>query len=176
MGHAEDRGRELERERRETDAELESLRVLGTTVCAECDALGGTLSSIACVLRACLVNDKEYLSAKQHLRKALDLATKAGDNHLRALVLALVAAQYTCTAREHAGSMLGTCEQLAAGMGAGDKRQKDKGEEKENGKLGEERGEVGNAPLRLWVGERFLGGCCFVGFLLALFFSDAGSV
>lgn len=153
---ADDRARELERERMETDAELESLRVLATAVCAECDALGGTLSSIACVLRACLVKDKEYLSAKQHLRKALDLATKAKDNHLRALVLALGAVQYMCTAREQAGSMLGTCEQLAAGMGAGDK--KEKGEEKE------EKGEMGHVQLRLWVGERFLGTCFFVGF------------
>ena len=163
MGCAEDR----ERERKETDAELESLRILGTAVCAECDALGGTLSSIASVLRACLVNEKEYLSAKQYLRQALDLATKAGDNHLRALVLALVAAQYMCTAREHAGSMLATCEQLAAGLGVGDKNQKDKGEEKENGRIVKRR-EVGNAQLRLWVGERFLGWCSFVGLFFSL--------
>jgi hypothetical protein len=53
--------------------------------------------------------------------------------------------------------MLGTCEQLAAGLGAaGVKRAKGelkKGEaEKEN-----ETAAVGNAPLRLWVGERYLG-------------------
>jgi hypothetical protein len=53
--------------------------------------------------------------------------------------------------------MLGTCEQLAAGMGAGDK--KVKGSEKENIRRGEEKVELGNARLRLWVGERFLGGC-----------------
>ena len=147
---------ERERERKETDAELQSLRSLGRVVCAECDALGGSLSSIAYVLRACLVNDKEYLSAKQHLRKALDLTVKAGDTHLQALVLALIASQYTCTAREHAESMLGTCEQLAAGMGAGDKTRKT--EEKENIKSGQVKGEAGNAQLRLWVGERFLGG------------------
>jgi len=159
-GNADDRHEE--QERREVDTELESLRVLGSNVCAECDALGGTLSTIACVLRACLVKDKEFLVAKQHLRKALDLATRAEDNHLRALVLALVAAQYTCTAREHAASMLVTCEQLAAGMGAGDK----KALGKENVQQGQERGsgEVGNAPLRLWVGERFLGGCLFFSF------------
>jgi hypothetical protein len=39
--------------------------------------------------------------------------------------------------------MLETCEQLAAGLGASG-----------NGK---KQGGVGNAPLRLWVGERFLG-------------------
>ena len=175
MGHSEDRELELDRDRKETDAELESLCILGTAVCAECDALGGTLSSIACVLRACLVNEKEYLSAKQHLRKALDLATKSGDNHLQALILALVAAQYTCTAREHVGNMLGTCEQLAAGLGAGDKKQKDKGEEKENGRIGEERRQVGNAQLRLWVGEQFLGLCSFVDFYFG-FDSDWGCV
>jgi tetratricopeptide (TPR) repeat protein len=156
------REREREREQRETDAELESLRNLGTAVCAECDVLGGTLSSIACVLRACLVKDKEYLSAKQHLRKALDLATRSEDNHLRALVMALVAAQYICTARDHAADMLDTCEQLAAGMGASDRKQK--GSEKENVRQGEETMGVGNAQLRLWVGERFLGGCLLVTF------------
>jgi hypothetical protein len=41
--------------------------------------------------------------------------------------------------------MLATCEQLAAGLGA-------------PGKKGKELVDaVGNAPLRLWVGERFLG-------------------
>jgi hypothetical protein len=42
-------------------------------------------------------------------------------------------------------------------MGAGDK--KGKGSEKENIRRGEEKVELGNAHMRLWVGERFLGGC-----------------
>ena len=43
--------------------------------------------------------------------------------------------------------MLGTCEQLAAGLGAG------------SGKKGKDGtpSSVGNAPLRLWVGQKFLG-------------------
>jgi hypothetical protein len=51
---------------------------------------------------------------------------------------------------------LAVCETLGAGMGA---KQKDvdggkgKGKEKENG----DDGPISNAPLRLWVGERFLG-------------------
>jgi hypothetical protein len=47
--------------------------------------------------------------------------------------------------------MLGTCEQFAAGLGAGSVK-------REGGKGKEGAGDaVGNAPLRLWVGERFLG-------------------
>lgn len=51
------------------------------------------------------------------------------------------------------------CETLGAGMGA---KQKDvdggkgKGKEREHDKDGGD-GSIGNAPLRLWVGERFLG-------------------
>lgn len=79
---------------------------------------------------------------RQHLKHALGLASRAQDNHLRALVLALIAAHYVHTAPGQAGEMLGTCEQLAAGLGAG---------------AGTGADAVGNAPLRLWVGERFLG-------------------
>lgn len=56
--------------------------------------------------------------------------------------------------------MLGTSEQLAAGLGAASiKKDKDKGKAKEGGGGSEEKepDAVGNAPLRLWIGERFLG-------------------
>jgi len=48
--------------------------------------------------------------------------------------------------------MLRTCETLAAGLGAGAR-----GKKKKKGGEGEDGEEVGNAWLRLWVGERFLG-------------------
>jgi len=70
---------------------------------------------------------------------------------LRALVLALIASHYVHTSEEHARTMLLTCEQLAAGLGAPASK---KGKEKEGiSKVWEG---VGNAPLRLWIGERFL--------------------
>lgn len=52
--------------------------------------------------------------------------------------------------------MLGTCEQLAAGLGASSVKRKREGADGEKDKGGSVDG-VGNAPLRLWVGERFLG-------------------
>ncbi|KAF9461040.1 hypothetical protein BDZ94DRAFT_1299517 [Collybia nuda] len=144
--------------------EMEELRRFGGAVARECEGMGGNLRAVGEVIRACLVD--EYLGAKTHLKRALDLATTAQDNHLRALVLALIAAQYLHTAREHAETMLVTCEQLGAGLGAeqkpGDKAEA-KGEEKGLGQgsvKGQEKGRrgdaVGNAQLRLWVGERFL--------------------
>lgn len=63
-----------------------------------------------------LTNDGFY---RNYLRNALSLCTSAQDNHLRALVLALVAARYMYTAREHAEGMLRVCETLGAGVGAG---------------------------------------------------------
>ncbi|KAF8079396.1 hypothetical protein FPV67DRAFT_1664028 [Lyophyllum atratum] len=145
--HGEEREVELELE-----MEMERLRKRGGEVVRECEGLGGTLMAVGEVLRACLA--EEVLGAKQHLRRALDLATRAQDNHLRALVLALISAHYLHTAREHAMTMLGTCGQLAAGLGAVKKAEplgKDGGGKAGNGKT--EVG-VGNAPLRLWVGER----------------------
>ena len=93
---------------------------------------------------------------RQHLKRALELATTAQDNHLRALVLALIAAHYLHTAGDHARTMLQTCEQLAAGLGA--PSTKDATTTGANGKSTQPI-VVGNAPLGLWVGERFLGEC-----------------
>ncbi|KAG5642228.1 hypothetical protein DXG03_003373 [Asterophora parasitica] len=158
---------------REQEHELEDLRRLGKDVMAECEGLGGTLMAVGEVLRACLGD--EFLGAKQHLRRALDLATRAQDNHLRALVLALIASYYHHTARDHAMTMLGTCGQLAAGLGAVAKTQKGATDgtpgvaasghtrtasgaatptrtASSAGRQGE--AGIGNAPLRLWVGER----------------------
>jgi len=57
--------------------------------------------------------------------------------------MALISSHFFHTAPEHALGMLGTCEQLGAGLGAASV----KGEPDA----------VGNAPMRLWVGERVLG-------------------
>ncbi|KAF8059472.1 hypothetical protein FPV67DRAFT_1633690 [Lyophyllum atratum] len=145
------RARRTHGEEREVELEMERLRKRGEEVVRECEGLGGTLMAVGELLKACLA--EEVLGAKQHLRRALDLATRAQDNHLRALVLALISAHYLHTAREHAVTMLGTCGQLAAGLGAAKKA-----EPLGNGGGGAGNGKaevgVGNAPLRLWVGER----------------------
>ncbi|CCM03812.1 uncharacterized protein FIBRA_05961 [Fibroporia radiculosa] len=124
-------------------------------VVKECRGMGGTLDAIGQVIEACLT--PEILKAKQHLKYALSLATQAQDNHLRALTLAMIASHYFHTAGDHALEMLQTCEQLAAGLGApSTKSSKAKAAsrsgESENAALVP----VGNAPLGLWVGERFL--------------------
>ncbi|KAJ7499880.1 hypothetical protein FB451DRAFT_1014303 [Mycena latifolia] len=122
-------------------AEAELVR-MGREVAGECRGLGGAMRAVGEVLEGVLT--PEILKAKQHLKNALTYATECQDNHLRALILALIAAHYLHTAGEQAQKMLATCEQLAAGLGA-------------PGKKGKERVDtVGNAPLRLWVGERFL--------------------
>lgn len=98
-----------------------------------------------------------------HLRQALKIATQSTDNHLRALILALIASQYLNTSTEHAEAMLATAEQLAAGLGA-QPRSSQKGSQAAEGgtptsagkKVGAMDG-VGNAPLRLWIGERSAG-------------------
>ncbi|TFK21640.1 hypothetical protein FA15DRAFT_645318 [Coprinopsis marcescibilis] len=125
-------------------------------VLAVCDGLGGALSSIACVLRACL--SAEFLNAKMYLREGLKIATSGGDNHLRALILSLIAAQYLSTSMEHAGQMLVTAEQLAAGLGA-QPTKKDLSANtnpQEQKKLKRAGDGVGNAPLRLWLAQRML--------------------
>lgn len=94
--------------------------------------------------------------SRQHLHRALELATHAQDNHFRALVLALSASHYLHTARDHALTMLGTCGQLAAGLGAvpRDKGalQGIEGKGKKEKELLE--GISGNLPLSMWVGKR----------------------
>ncbi|PIL31049.1 hypothetical protein GSI_05745 [Ganoderma sinense ZZ0214-1] len=81
------------------------------------------------------------------LRVRVGARDEAQDNHLRALVLALVLAHYLLhTAGDHARAMLQTCEQLAAALAV---TSASSGE-------GASTASVGNAPLGLWVGERFL--------------------
>ncbi|KZT02078.1 uncharacterized protein LAESUDRAFT_662657 [Laetiporus sulphureus 93-53] len=124
----------------------------GLRIAKICRGAGGILEAIGRVIEACLTT--EILKAKQHLKQALAIATRAQDNHLRALILALIASHYFHTAGDHAREMLQTCEQLAAGLGA----PATKGAPSNNGKgpKQEQPVAIGNAPLGLWIGERFL--------------------
>ena len=100
------------------------------------------------------------VAPRGHLKAALDLASAAQDNYLRALVLALVSALYLVTSEEHARTMLETARQLAAGLGASRKAPKDQqGQPLPMPTPNEGQGpaSLGNIPLGLWIGERFLG-------------------
>lgn len=145
------------------DSEYPDIVRVGMEVAKECQGMGGTLRAVGKVLESGLT--KEILKAKfvpccigyahlltqvfrHQLKQALDYASKSQDNHLRALVLALIASHYFHTSKEHAQTMLTASEQLAAGLGASTtKKPKKAGGDS-----------VGNAALRLWLGERFLGG------------------
>ncbi|KAG1765283.1 hypothetical protein EV702DRAFT_981643 [Suillus placidus] len=126
--------------------------------------MGGTLEAVGKVVQAAVAGARgEIVGAKSHLKFALSLSTLAGENHLRALLLAQVGAQYLHTAPAHAMETLAVCETLGAGMGAKQKEAdvggKGKGKEKEKISDGNaaKHDLIGNALLRLWVGERFLG-------------------
>ncbi|KAJ7196931.1 hypothetical protein GGX14DRAFT_375597 [Mycena pura] len=122
-----------------SEAELERL---GHEVAGTCRGLGGAMRAVGEIIEGVLTT--EILKAKQHLKRALSYATEYQDNYLRALILALITSQFLHTAGDQAQKMLATCEQLAAGLGASAKKDKERIDA------------VGNAPLRLWLGERFL--------------------
>ncbi|KII93109.1 hypothetical protein PLICRDRAFT_170892 [Plicaturopsis crispa FD-325 SS-3] len=129
----------------------EETQKMGVEAVRLCAGHGGVLEAAGTVLQACITT--EIVKAKEHLKRALALATAAQDNHLRALVLALIAAHYIHTAPQHAQGVLEACEQLAAGLGAEEKVVALEGEKP---KSQEQSVKVGNAALRLWIGERFL--------------------
>ncbi|KAG2350400.1 hypothetical protein BDR05DRAFT_1054523 [Suillus weaverae] len=139
------------------DAETHAL---ARSAIQRCHGMGGTLEAVGKVVQAAVAGARgEIVGAKSHLKSALSLSTLAGENHLRALLLAQVGAQYLHTAPAHAMETLAVCETLGAGMGAKPKdvdggKGKGKGKEKDDTDGGD--GSIGNAPLRLWVGERFL--------------------
>ncbi|KAJ3523314.1 hypothetical protein NMY22_g11498 [Coprinellus aureogranulatus] len=136
----------------------EELRKDAKVVVGMCEGMGSTLGSVASVIKACMA--EEFLEAKMHLRDALKLATQSGDNHLRALVLALIASQYLNTSTDHAEAMLATSEQLAAGLGAQPKAPKSLVQGTQGvstptpTQAKKNLDGVGNAALRLWIGER----------------------
>nr|GAT51110.1 predicted protein [Mycena chlorophos] len=126
------------------DVDEKDLERMAHEVAASCRGLGGAMRAVGEVIEGVLTS--EILTAKQHLKHALAFATDHQDNHLRALILALISAHYLHTASDQAGKMLGTCEQLAAGLGAPPRKEKDK----------QKFDSSGNVPLRLWAGERYL--------------------
>ncbi|KAJ3750889.1 hypothetical protein DFH05DRAFT_129609 [Lentinula detonsa] len=131
-----------------TANEWEDVQKLAEDVAEACRGMGGTMWSVGRVIEACITD--EILKSKQHLKSALSFASSAGDNHLRALILALIASHYIHTATDDALGMLGMCENLAAGLGAAVKPLPGaKGKEIQGDA-------VGNAPLRTWVGDRSL--------------------
>lgn len=107
----------------------------------------------------------DILLHRSNLRTALQLSTNAQDNHLRALILSLIASQYVHTSPEHAATMLATAEQLGAGLGASGV----KGEKVRSGSKGDG---VGNAHLRLWIGEKSLGEHLFISKCRSVHFSN----
>lgn len=129
------------------------------------------LPALSELLSAALV-PSQIIRSKSLLKHALTLSGNAGDNHMRALVLAFVGAQYVYTAPEHAMEVLAVCEALGAGMGAtaqtnGCGNRVDMGS-------GGSADAIGNAPLRLWVGERFLGRFILDNYVAS--FSSTGSL
>ncbi|CUA75580.1 hypothetical protein RSOLAG22IIIB_11850 [Rhizoctonia solani] len=96
--------------------------------------------------------------AKQELKTALDLSSKAQDNYLRALSVAMSAAKYMHTAESHAGVMLSTVKGLAAGMGAVENKksvtESPSKDAPDGNKLKDKKSSPGNAVLGLWVGLR----------------------
>ncbi|KAF9040454.1 hypothetical protein BDZ89DRAFT_347994 [Hymenopellis radicata] len=114
-------------------------------VVESCKGLGGTLRSVGKIIEACM--SSEILKAKTCLKSALTITGESTDNHLRCLVLALISSHFMHTATDYAMKMLGTCEQIASGLGAGAV----KGAKNTHGA-----DTVGNIPLRIWTAERFL--------------------
>ncbi|KAF7783867.1 hypothetical protein Agabi119p4_32 [Agaricus bisporus var. burnettii] len=149
----------------EREKELHRLRKIGESVTKDCRGLGGTLEAIAEVLESCLT--KEFTTAKTHLRRAMNLATNSGDNHLRALVLSLIASHFLHTSYDYAEKMLKSSDSLAAGLGSQPKSSSKKQDTLNSPIKGGDRAgapnlqpltnvAVGNAHLRLWIGERRL--------------------
>lgn len=141
-------------------AEQANLRLDASTTALVKDALARCSSGASAPLPAlgelisAALARSHIIRSKSLLKHALELLSTAGDNHLRALVLAVIGAQYVYTAPAHAMEVLAVCETLGAGMGANPKKTQEGGSSSDEvpNKDG-----VGNAPLRLWVGERFLG-------------------
>ena len=73
---------------------------------------------------------------------------------MRLLILCLTAGQYVHTYSEYALKILGTCRQLAAGLGAAPQKTP-AGDPRSPGKA-QDKLELGHVRAGLWVGERFL--------------------
>ena len=138
----------------------EELLTFGSRAVRLTKGMGGTLEAAGKVIQA--ATSAEILRAKwgfvmylvplllisprQSLKDGLGKASRSQDNHLRALIMALVSSHYFHTAYEQAEQVLTTCEQLAAGLGAPPEKVAP------NDVL-----TLGNIQLGLWVSERSLG-------------------
>ncbi|KAG1830046.1 hypothetical protein DFJ58DRAFT_277767 [Suillus subalutaceus] len=71
---------------------------LAASAIQRCHGMGGTLEVVGKVVQAAVADARgEIVGAKSHPKTALSLSTLAGENHLRALLLAQVGAQYLHT-------------------------------------------------------------------------------
>ena len=138
----------------------EGLLTFGSRAVKLTKGMGGTLEAAGKVIQA--ATSAEILRAKwglvmylvrlllisprQNLKDGLGKASRSQDNHLRALIMALVSSHYFHTAYEQAEQVLSTCEQLAAGLGAPPEKVAP------NDLL-----TFGNIRLGLWVSERSMG-------------------
>jgi len=114
---------------------------------------------------------------RTHLRRALNLSTTSQDNHLRALVLSLIASHYLHTSNQHAKKMLETAENLAAGLGTQPRSSKAHAPPTQpTATTVAVADTVGNAHLRLWIGERFLGMIISISFPLLTFLKSYRAV
>ncbi|KIN99879.1 hypothetical protein M404DRAFT_29933 [Pisolithus tinctorius Marx 270] len=122
----------------------ESTIALTKDAIARCSASASPPLPALAELLSAAVSPSQIIRSKSLLKHALALSGSAGDNHTRALVLAV-----------HALEVLAVRETLGAGMGAGEKKpasvDSGPGESKSASVCG-----IENAALRLWVGERFL--------------------
>ncbi|KIY43932.1 hypothetical protein FISHEDRAFT_51821 [Fistulina hepatica ATCC 64428] len=141
---------EAEQSRKAFEAGLDRLRIEGAPLVRECQGLGGKLAAVGRMLEACL--STEVITSKQLLRQSLNYTTASQDNYLRGLVLAMCSNHYLLTAEDHARGMLESCANLAAGLGAQPRKRKDA----DRKALGSQLHDLGNIPLRMWVGDRLL--------------------
>ncbi|KAG1832855.1 hypothetical protein DFJ58DRAFT_870225, partial [Suillus subalutaceus] len=135
--------------------DAETYAVAGSAI-KRCHGMGGMREAVGKVMQAAVAGTRgEIVGARSHLKTALSLSTLAGENHLHALLLAQVGAQYLHMAPTHATETLAVCKTLGAGIGA---KQKDvnggngKGKEKKNeNDTDGGNGSISNAPLRLLI-------------------------
>ncbi|KAG9005539.1 hypothetical protein FRB94_001466 [Tulasnella sp. JGI-2019a] len=120
------------------------LKAMTFEVISECRRGGPPFEAVVKLLEAVWAGG--IIDMKAKLKAAIESTSRSQDNHLRALILALMANMYLLTASDHAQVVLKTCQQLAIGLGA----PLNKEDELVNGGI-----VAGNAPLGLWVGEKF---------------------
>ncbi|KAG8887749.1 hypothetical protein FRB98_009071 [Tulasnella sp. 332] len=126
-------------------ADEAELKAMSLEVVGECRRGGPPFEAVTRILEAVWATG--IVDVKNKLKAAIESTSRCQDNHLRALILALMSNMYLLTASDHAQVMLKTCQQLAIGLGAPLNNE----DELANGGT-----VVGNAPLGLWVGEKFV--------------------